>query len=121
MTRKNREKLNSEEVVCAGRTVTIRVLRTGDPDVDKERETEAVKRRHAEISDMLASPSGLSRAERKRLKAERELLESCSMRGLQERAKTVLPGIRRRICSLIKVFGTRKMLQGIGAKNTSAF
>jgi hypothetical protein len=120
VTRKNREKLNSEGVVCAGRTVTIRVLRTGDPDVYKERETEAVKRRHAEISDMLASPSGLSWAENKRLKAERELLESFDAR-LAGTSKNVPPGIVRRTCSLKKDFRTRIMLQGIGAKNTSAF
>ena len=57
MTMNNREKLNSEEVVCDGKTITIRILRTGDQDVDEERKTEAVKRRYAEISDMLASPS----------------------------------------------------------------
>ena len=120
MTRKNREKLNSEEVVCAGRTVTIRVLRTGDPGVYKERETEAVKRRHAEISDMLASPSGLSRAKRKRLEAERELLESFNAR-LAGTSKNAPPGIVRECCSLQKDYGTPIMFQGIGTKNTSAF
>src|SRR4029077_10008009 len=49
------------------------------PDVHKEREFEAVKRRLAEIIDMQASP-GLSRAKRRRLEAERELLESFAAR-----------------------------------------
>ena len=72
----NREKLNSEEVVCDGKTITIRVLRTGDQDVDEERETEAVKRRYAEISDMLASPHLLTSEEQKQLEAGLGVLES---------------------------------------------
>ena len=76
MIMSNREKPNFEEVVCDGKTITIRVLRTGDPDVGEEREVEAVKRKCAEISDMLASPSNLTSEQQKQLEAELGLFDS---------------------------------------------
>ena len=69
-------KLNFGEVICDGKSITIRAVRTGDPDADEKREVEAVKKRCAEIRNMLASRSGLTSEDQERFEAEHSLLES---------------------------------------------